>query len=85
MLTCDHFSDGRSPHHFAETDRRHVALYIVQPAAHRRLEREVEIANQKLARVWGAYGNLDAFKVVFFDHAGRALTQDPLAVRRGDV
>ena len=50
VVRLDDLADAAGAHHLADADRRHVRLGVVEPAAHRRIERHILDGDERLAR-----------------------------------
>jgi hypothetical protein len=73
-------ADADRAHDLADADRRHVRLALVEPAAHRRIERHVVRLDERLARRRRRHGRRDEVEVLARHHPRRARAQIPLTV-----
>ena len=72
IIRRDHAPHGACAHDFADTDRRHVGLALVHPAAHRGVERDVQDLHQHLAVAGCRDRSRRVLEVGALDHADRA-------------
>ncbi len=77
----DHFADAEAAHHRAELHRRDVRVTGVHPAAHRRIERQVPLANDGLTGRGLRNGGLKDLEVGELGQTDRPRLQQDLQIR----
>ena len=60
---CDHLAHRPAVEHLTDLERRHVALHVVHPPAHVRIDRQVRVADQHLTRTGLGHLGLDEREV----------------------
>src|SRR5581483_985878 len=83
MLRRGHLAERAGAHHFANADWRHVRLAFVHPAAHRGIERDVQIPHDELTVVRLRHGRLRVIEVLALHHPHRTLRELELTVHHG--
>ncbi len=81
-LRRDDGADDPAAHHLAELDRREVALFVVEPAADRRIDREVRDLDDRFAVLRVGHGVFDELEAVLRRHTDGPLRQQHLSIGR---
>ncbi len=80
-LRSNHFRNSRAAHDFTQFGRRHIAADILHPALLRRIETEIERAQENLTRLGVANGRFGPFEIAILERAaGGPPVDQPLAI-----
>src|SRR5262245_55600422 len=74
------YAHRSAQHHAPERNRGHVRTFLSDPAAIRRVERQIEVADENLTVLQFRHGFFSPLKIRLFDHTYRTRDQSPLMI-----